>query len=73
MRAAIPHLLALCSLVGASGPQAKADVIADFYKGRTVTVVVSSSAGGGYDTLARALARYMSRHMPCACRFASCL
>src|SRR5437660_5346033 len=64
MRTAIPHLLALCSLVGASGPQAQADAIADFYKGRTVTVVVSSSAGGGYDTLARALARYMGRHMP---------
>jgi Uncharacterized protein conserved in bacteria len=64
MRAAIPRLLALCSLVGASAPQAKADAIADFYKGRTVTVVVSSSAGGGYDTLARALARYMGRHMP---------
>src|SRR5437667_102392 len=63
-RTAIPHLLALCALVGASGPQAKADAIADFYKGRTVTVVVSSSAGGGYDTLARALARYMGRHMP---------
>ena len=61
---AIPRLFALCSLVGACAPQAKADVIADFYKGRTVTVVVSSSAGGGYDTLARALARYMGRHMP---------
>ena len=64
MRAAIPHLLALCALVGAIGSQAKADAIADFYKGRTVTVVVSSSAGGGYDTLARALARFMGRHMP---------
>ena len=64
MRAAIPRLLALCALVGASGPQAKADALADFYQGRTVTVVVSSSAGGGYDTLARALARFMGRHMP---------
>ncbi len=64
MRTAIPHLLALCALLGTCAPQAKADVIADFYKGRTVTVVVSSSAGGGYDTLARALARYMGRHMP---------
>ena len=64
MRTAILRLLALCSVVGAGAPQAKADVLADFYKGRTVTVVVSSSAGGGYDTLARALARYMGRHMP---------
>jgi tripartite-type tricarboxylate transporter receptor subunit TctC len=64
MRTAIPRLLALYALVGASGPQAKADALADFYQGRTVTVVVSSSAGGGYDTLARSLARFMGRHMP---------
>src|SRR5262244_3030755 len=64
MRAAIPHLLALCALTAACAPQAKADAVADFYKGRTVTVVVSSSAAGGYDTLARAVARHMGRHMP---------
>ena len=56
MRAAIPHLLAFCALIGTCAPQAKADAIADFYKGRTVTVVVSSSAAGGYDTLARVVA-----------------
>src|SRR5256886_3309347 len=66
MSAALPHLLVLCALIGicACGPQAKADAIADFYKGRTVTVVVSSSAAGGYDTLARAVARHMGRHLP---------
>jgi len=64
MRTAIPHLLALCALLGTCAPHAEADVIADFYKGRTVTVVVSSSAGGGYDTLARTLARFIGRHMP---------
>jgi tripartite-type tricarboxylate transporter receptor subunit TctC len=36
----------------------------DFYRGKTVTLVVSSSAGGGYDTMARAIARYLSRHIP---------
>ena len=51
-------LLALCA-AAAYAPRAKADTVADFYKGRTVTVVVSSSAAGGYDTLARALARHM--------------
>src|SRR5262249_27909253 len=64
VRAAIPHLLALCALIVTCAPQAKADAVADFYKGRTVTVVVSSSAAGGYDTLARAVARHMGRHMP---------
>jgi tripartite-type tricarboxylate transporter receptor subunit TctC len=56
--------LALCALAAAYAPQVKADTVADFYKGRTVTVVVSSSAAGGYDTLARALARHMGKHLP---------
>ena len=38
--------------------------IADFYKGRTITIVVSSSAAGGYDTLARAVARHIGKHVP---------
>lgn len=35
-----------------------------FYRGKTVTVVVSSSAGGGYDTMARAIAHYLGKHIP---------
>jgi tripartite-type tricarboxylate transporter receptor subunit TctC len=58
------RLLALCALICACASPAKADAVADFYKGRTVTVVVSSSAGGGYDTLARSLARHIGRHLP---------
>jgi tripartite-type tricarboxylate transporter receptor subunit TctC len=59
-----PYLLVLCVLAATGGPQARADTVADFYKGRAVTVVVSSSAAGGYDTLARALARHMGKHLP---------
>ena len=58
------RLVVLCSLVGAGVPPAKADAVANFYRGRTVTVVVSSSAAGGYDTIARAVARHMGKHMP---------
>jgi tripartite-type tricarboxylate transporter receptor subunit TctC len=36
----------------------------DFYKGRTVTIVVGYSAGGGYDQYARLLARHYGRHIP---------
>jgi tripartite-type tricarboxylate transporter receptor subunit TctC len=35
-----------------------------FYKGKTVRVVVGFSAGGGFDTYARVLARHMTRHIP---------
>ena len=38
--------------------------VAEFYQGRTVTVVVGSNAAGGYDTFARAVARYMGKHIP---------
>jgi tripartite-type tricarboxylate transporter receptor subunit TctC len=61
MKARFP--LVLCALIGLAVP-AKADAVADFYRGKTITVVVSSSAGGGYDTVARAVARFLGRHLP---------
>lgn len=36
----------------------------DFYKGKTVTMIVPSSAAGGYDTYARLLARHIGEHLP---------
>jgi tripartite-type tricarboxylate transporter receptor subunit TctC len=43
---------------------ASAQSAADFYRGRTVTMVVSTSSGGGYDTMARAIARHLGKHLP---------
>ena len=43
---------------------AQAATPADFYKGRTVQLIVGFSAGGGYDLYARVLARHMGRHIP---------
>src|ERR1700720_2200404 len=40
------------------------DAIAQFYRGRQITVIVGSSAGGGYDIYARLLARHMPKHIP---------
>ena len=42
---------------------AQADV-AKFYKGKTVTIFVGFSAGGGYDLYARILARHMGKQIP---------
>ena len=36
----------------------------DFYRGKTINIVVGYSAGGGYDQYARALARHMPRYIP---------
>ena len=36
----------------------------DFYAGKTIRVAVGFSAGGGYDTYARIVARHMGKHIP---------
>jgi tripartite-type tricarboxylate transporter receptor subunit TctC len=38
--------------------------IEQFYKGKQISVIVGSSAGGGYDTYARLLARHFGSAMP---------
>ncbi len=51
--------------IGACGVAcAQADVVEDFYKGKTITVVTSTGVGGPFDLTARALARHMPRFMP---------
>jgi len=48
----------------ALAPFARADAIADFYKGRTITLIVGYGPGGGYDLYARLMARHLGRHIP---------
>jgi tripartite-type tricarboxylate transporter receptor subunit TctC len=43
---------------------AKAQSVEEFYKGKTISMVVSSSPGGGYDALSRTVARHLSKHIP---------
>jgi len=38
--------------------------VADFYRGKTVRIIVGFSAGGGYDAYSRLFARYMSKYLP---------
>lgn len=62
-RPALTALLAVPMLT-ASVMSAAADPVADFYRGRTIQMVIGVSAGGDYDLRARLLARYMSKHIP---------
>ena len=68
MRSATLHAalaaLALSCAFAPAGSGARADAIADFYKGRTITLYVGSSAGGAYDIYARFLAKYLPQFMP---------
>jgi tripartite-type tricarboxylate transporter receptor subunit TctC len=43
---------------------AMADPVADFYRGRTITLLVGFPPGGGYDLYARVFAPYFTRHIP---------
>ena len=36
----------------------------DFYKGKSIRLIVGASAGGGYDTYSRTIARHMGKHIP---------
>ncbi len=38
--------------------------VADFYRGKTVRIVVGFSAGGGYDQYSRLIARHLSKYIP---------
>ena len=45
-------------------PASAQDSAAQFYKGKQITVIVGSSAGGGYDIYARLLSRHMPKYIP---------
>src|SRR5258708_32767185 len=56
-------LWALASLLLSLGT-ARAAGVEEFYKDRTVSLVIGYSVGGGYDTYARLLAQHMGKHIP---------
>jgi tripartite-type tricarboxylate transporter receptor subunit TctC len=53
--------LAAASLLGTP---ARSDDVADFYKGKTISMAIGYPAGGGFDAAARLLIRHMPRHLP---------
>src|SRR5690349_17419699 len=57
-------LFVLSFFVSASAMPARAASVEDFYKGKTIQFIVGGSAGGGYDTYTRLIARYFSQYVP---------
>jgi tripartite-type tricarboxylate transporter receptor subunit TctC len=55
--------VAIASLLTFVAP-ASAQSVAEFYKGKTITVFIGYGAGGGYDLFARTIAKHMPRHIP---------
>ena len=58
----------LCALVAMTGVMlagpVRADAVADFYKGKAVSLLIGFGVGGGYDTYSRVLARHYGKHIP---------
>ncbi|MEX0603517.1 MAG: tripartite tricarboxylate transporter substrate-binding protein [Marinobacter sp.] len=55
--------LALAMFTFASSVHAQGDE-GEFYKGKTISFLSGHSAGGGYDTYVRTLARHLGKHIP---------
>ncbi len=53
-------VLLACGLAGA----ARAQGVEEFYRGKTITIVMFSTPGSAYDIYARLLAQFMPRHVP---------
>ena len=49
--------------LGMTAP-ARADDVADFYRGKRISLVVGYGTGGGYDLYARMLGRFLGNHIP---------
>jgi tripartite-type tricarboxylate transporter receptor subunit TctC len=60
MIARIASLSVLINLFALSGVHAQEP----YYQGKTIRMIVGLSAGGGYDTYTRVMARHLSKHIP---------
>ncbi len=63
MKTSLLVLPLLAASLLAGGP-AQAQSAAEFYRGKTINLIVGYSTGGGYDIYARAVARYLGNHVP---------
>jgi len=62
-RRLVTPLLVLVGL-GVAAVSAQADPVADFYRGKTLSLIVGTSTGNDYDFRGRLIARHMGRHIP---------
>src|SRR4051794_4110416 len=60
-KAVIRSLVCMAAVLGG---QARADSVADFYRGKQVTMVIGYGPGGGYDIYGRIMAKYIGKHIP---------
>lgn len=54
----------MAALIGALPAAPGRSRAADFFQGKTIRLIVGFSAGGGFDTYSRAIARHIGNHIP---------
>lgn len=60
----VVSLTAAVTLSLAAIPASAADSIAEFYKGKSIALLIGFGPGGGYDSYARVLARHLGKNIP---------
>lgn len=60
----LAHVMLVGALLASSNFAARADAVEDFYKGKSITIMIGYGAGGSDDLWARLLGRHMNRFMP---------
>jgi tripartite-type tricarboxylate transporter receptor subunit TctC len=64
MRMTCGRILAPLLAAALFAAPAAADEVADFYRGKRITLVIGYGPGGGYDLYARLFARFLGEHIP---------
>src|SRR5947209_19364582 len=54
----------LTMLLPLSTLSAAAESVADFYKGKSINLIIASGEGGGYDISGRLLAEFLPKYIP---------
>ncbi|MGH6768966.1 MAG: Bug family tripartite tricarboxylate transporter substrate binding protein [Xanthobacteraceae bacterium] len=63
LRLAPASFAVLAALIGWLGP-ARAESVGDFYKGKTIRIVIGTGIGGSYGVYATLVSRHLGRHVP---------
>jgi tripartite-type tricarboxylate transporter receptor subunit TctC len=61
LRLAAGLAMAVCVV---ARPVLAQDALEQFYRGKTVTIIIGSNVGGGYDAYGRLVGRYMGKYIP---------
>ena len=54
----------VAAAIALAAARAQAQPVADFYRGKTLRMLIGYGPGGGYDLYARLVAEFLPRHIP---------